>query len=635
MSLSKQLLILISALFLMIFTVNFILSVNNIKSYLEGEAEVHAQDTATSLGLSLSPFMINETDPVIETTMKAIFDMGYYQEIKLVNVDEEVLLSLTNKQTFEGVPSWFVNIISIKGASAKSEISSGWNISGIVYVTINQGYAYVKLYEQAKSSFYYSLLALVVSVFLLLVVLRITLSSLKKIDLMALKIADGKFETIDQSPWTTEIKNVTVSMNLMSRKIEGAINSLNVKLGLVGRQLQLDDLTGLKKQCVFETDMKTLFSADNNDIFVFIIKIDGLNDLVKELSDESINLFLKDFAQVLTDAAAQNQQNEVFVYRFYGSEFALLAKKITLQQTKQLAKQLGDSFAKVGAAYNKLDIAHIGIVPFNTIGTTDSMLLAANEAYEQAMLIGANSFYIRTNDNQAKDIAEWKSLVFSVVATEAYKVSFISPVESFDSKKILMVDSFTQAFDEQNNLLSIGTFVSIAEKFEKIVSLDKSVTLRVIDYINREKIEHAVAINLSIRTIKNSHFRDWLRQKIKLNPSISHQLVFSLSAYSVAKNVTVFKEFIDFVHLLNAKVMIKRFETQTMSSELAKELKPDYIRLARALGNDIVTDERKKLFVETVQDIGKLLDISILAENVIEDIDYECLKAVGIAGASR
>lgn len=37
MSLSKQLLILISALFLMIFSVNFALSVNNIKDYLEAK----------------------------------------------------------------------------------------------------------------------------------------------------------------------------------------------------------------------------------------------------------------------------------------------------------------------------------------------------------------------------------------------------------------------------------------------------------------------------------------------------------------------------------------------------------------------------------------------------------------------
>jgi methyl-accepting chemotaxis protein len=235
MSLYKQLLLLISALFLIIFCLNFIISIDNIRSYLEGESQIHAQDTATSLGLSLSPYMVKETDPVIETMMNAIFDRGYYQEIKLVNVDKQPLVTLSNKKAVEGVPDWFVNSILMKTASAESEISSGWNIRGVVHVTINPGYAYIKLLEQAKRSLYFSLAAFALSIILLLFVLRITLSSLKKIDQMALTIADGKFETIEQLPWTTEVRNVTTSMNMMSGKIERVISNLNTKLDSIGK----------------------------------------------------------------------------------------------------------------------------------------------------------------------------------------------------------------------------------------------------------------------------------------------------------------------------------------------------------------------------------------------------------------
>ena len=110
MTLSKQLLILISVLFLMIFGINYVSSVNNIRSYLQVESEVHAQDTATSLGLSLSPYIANETDPVMEAMMNAIFDMGYYKEIKLVNVDGKPLITLANDRIFEEVPDFFTDI---------------------------------------------------------------------------------------------------------------------------------------------------------------------------------------------------------------------------------------------------------------------------------------------------------------------------------------------------------------------------------------------------------------------------------------------------------------------------------------------------------------------------------------------
>ncbi|KKN42929.1 hypothetical protein LCGC14_0708190 [marine sediment metagenome] len=104
MSLSKQLSILISLIFLIVFSASFMISMNSIRDYLEVESDIHVQDTATSLGLSLSPHMQNEEDPILQTMMNAIFDMGYYKEMRLENVDGEVLVKLNNPSQIEGVP---------------------------------------------------------------------------------------------------------------------------------------------------------------------------------------------------------------------------------------------------------------------------------------------------------------------------------------------------------------------------------------------------------------------------------------------------------------------------------------------------------------------------------------------------
>ncbi len=636
MSLSKQLLALISLLFLIIFSINFVLSVNNIRSYLEGEAEIHAQDTATSLGLSLSPYIVDESDPMIETTMNAIFDMGYYQEIKLVSVEDTPLVTLTNNTEIEEVPEWFINMIPMQMHRAESEISSGWSIGGVLYVTLNPGYAYRKLYEQAQSSFYYALITFSISISLLLLVLRITLSPLKRIDKMALTIAEGKFETIDKLPWTTEVKNVTVSMNIMSSKIEGIITGLNTKLNGIGKKLQQDDLTGLGKKSSFEIDMKKLFVADNEiDAFIFMIRIDGLASLVKELGNNEIDQFIKDFAEVLSSANDNHGKIEVSAYRFFGSEFCLLVNNARHEQTESVAKLLSEGFANVGKKYKKLDIAHIGVAAFNPYGSTDSILLAANEAYEQSQLIGANSYFIRKSEDEAKDISEWKSLIFSIIENQDYTISFVGQTENFATNELLMEDAFTSAFDTNGDLIAIGTFISIAEKFSKIVDLDKGVVEKVISYIESNTLNHHVAVNLSTRTIKNSDFRTWLAEILKSHEVTAGQIVFSIASYAIAKEVAVYKEFIEFVHSLNAKVMIKRFDTQSMSLDVAKQLNPDFIRLARDLSQDVAKDDAKYAFIETMQGIGELLDINILAENIRNENDFKAIKKIGLVGASR
>lgn len=635
MSLSKQLLLLISLLFFAVFSVNFYISVNNIRGYLEVEAEVHAQDTATSLGLSLSPYMVDEKDPVIETMMNAIFDMGYYQEIKLVNAENQPLVTLTNKKKVDGVPDAFIKLFPMQTASAKSEISSGWNIAGEVHVTINPGYAYFKLYEQVKRSFFSSVIAFVFSVLLLFFVLRATLMGLKRIELLALDIAEGHYEEkIEPLPWTIEIKNVALAMNLMTKKIANAIKNLNNRLDIQGKKLQQDDLTGLYKKSVFETDMKALFASDI-DAFIYMIKVDSVKTLAKEMGEAAIDEFLIEFAESLLYVSSQNESLKISAYRFYGSEFVLLAKNTNKEAAEKLAGQLSIAFSELGEKYQRVDIAHIGVTEFNPVMTTKNMLLAANEAYEQALLIGANSYYVRKSGNRAKDIAEWKSLVFNIIDNRSYKVSLVGNIEEFKSGNLFMQEAFTEAFDDKVTQLSIGTFVSIAEKFAKIVDLDIGVTQKIIEYLENEQVSNFIAVNLSSRTIKNIRFRAWLVDSVNKNPDVTEKLVFSLSAYAVAKEAEIYKEFIEFAHKLKIKVVIKRFETQSISPELVKELRPDFIRLARDLGNGISLDKEKKSFVETLMDIGDLLDIGVLAENVQSEEDFACIKSIGITGASR
>ncbi len=634
MSLSKQLLILISVLFLIVFSVNFVLSVNNIRSYLEGESKTHAQDTATSLGLSLSPYMVDDKDPVLETMMKAIFDRGYYKEIKLVSSIGEELVVLRNDKVSDSVPEWFIRNVPMQTAVADSEISSGWRISGTVSVSINSGYAYFKLYEQVKSSFYYSLATFLASLIVLFLVLRVTLSSLKRIGGMAETISQGNFDIIKRLPWTTEVRKVALSMNVMSRKLEGVIQSLNKKLERIGQKLQLDDLTGLSKKSSFEMDMKEVL-ASHEDAFVFMIKIDALTALVKELGNETIDQFIKDFASILKKLPKQEGLGGVTAYRFFGSEFVLLMRGADIEQAEALAKSLSASFGELGEHYNKEDIAHIGVAAFDPFSSTDNILLAANEAYEQGQLIGTNSYYLRKGEDRAKDMAEWKELVFDIIDNNDYKVSYVGETANLQSGGVLMHDVFSEALDKNGDVLSIGTFVSIAEKFVKIVDLDKGVTSRAVEYIKANKIPYEIAINLSARTVKNSDFRSWLTALLTDNKPIASQIVFSLSAYAVTKEISAYKEFISFIQDLNAKVIIKRFETQSIAPEKIKELKPNYIRLARDIGNGIQGDREKYEFAKTMVEMGNILDIGVLAENIQADEDVACLKEVGILGASR
>jgi EAL domain-containing protein (putative c-di-GMP-specific phosphodiesterase class I) len=198
-----------------------------------------------------------------------------------------------------------------------------------------------------------------------------------------------------------------------------------------------------------------------------------------------------------------------------------------------------------------------------------------------------------------------------------------------------MQEAFTNIKDKDNNSIPIGTFVSIAEKYEKIVDFDKKVIEKVIRHIIVKNIEHDISINLSLESINNTTFIAWIKNKILENKNIASQLVFSVTSYAVAKNVDKFKFFADEIHNCGAKVIIKRFETKFIPLSNLKDFNLNYIRLARDYTCDINRDYSKQSFIESISELATLLNIKVLAENVKSEEDIEFLRKYNLYAVSR
>lgn len=735
MSLSKQLYIIISLIFFMIFAGNFVISVNNTKEYLQTESTTKAQDTATSLGMTLKSYIKDKQDPEIVSIINAIANRGFYKEIRLEDVTlgfttEEILQNTTvnlegdfeivdiivdsnigeieklesmdelteqlaalenetseieeiiptnnisynfipgkdfidgkqielslkvmqNEQIktisssiklsktlvkvsrpekFDYIPQWFIDAIPLKMAEMKSEISDGWNISAVIYVSANAGDAYAKLYNQAKGAIIYAIVAFSISIIFLIIFLQFILKPLRAIETLASAIAKGHFQTITKLPWTTELKNVSIAMNDMSSKIEGVIKKLNNNLENMTKKLSVDGLTGLQLKSTFLTDIKMMFISKIQG-YVFIVKIDDLGSYAKTHTNKEVDQFLIDFADIFKTLSPKAK-----AYRFFGSEFAMIIQNASEEETKEILEKLKKELEELGIKNNNSEIAHIGGTPFNFLGTTDSIVSASLEAYEKAKQIGPNEYFLRDEDDLARDMEEWKNLIFTIIDDKKFNVGFIGQAYGLCSKTkdtLFMEEAFTEAKDNDGNNIPIGTFISIAEQYEKILDFDKAVINKVIKNMVSDGVQHSVSINLSLDSVFDEGFQNWLKALILNNSAIASQLVFSVTAYGAAKNIDKFKEFIKVIHSGGAKVIIKRFETKFIPLDTIKDFNLDYIRLARDYTDGIAKDSTKEGFVESMQELCNLLNIKLFAENVKDDKDFLIVERLKLFGASR
>jgi EAL domain-containing protein (putative c-di-GMP-specific phosphodiesterase class I)/methyl-accepting chemotaxis protein len=551
------------------------------------------------------------------------------------NLDiHRTIVNVERDEKFDYVPQWFLNMISIELEEQSSEISDGWKTTAVLYISANAGDAYAKLYEQVKSAIIYSIIAFIIATIILFVFVQYLLKPLKRMEKLATNISNGKFELIKDLPVTTEIKSVAIAMNNMSSKIESVISRLNKDLKTITKKLAKDELTTLNLEQSFETDMKNMFINKSNG-YIFVIKIYDLGSFAKSHTNDEVNEFIKSFAKILKKTK-HKEELETSSYRFFGSEFALIGKEFTYEDSVEFNKELQKEFELLGKELNKPDIVHIGATPFNPIGTTPQILQAAKEAYEKATLIGPNEAFITNYAELSRDMASWRDLVFDIIDNSKFELNYIGDAMLLkENHELVMQEAFAKTKDKDGNDIPIGTFVSIAERYEKIIDFDKKVIEKVIDYIKTNNIQHEISINLSLESINNTAFIAWIEEKIKENSSIAKQLVFSITAYAVAKDIGKFKFFADEIHNCGAKIIVKRFETKFISLDELKDLNLDYIRLARNYTSDLTVDESKQKLVKTVQELSELLSIKLFAENVEREDDLEILKLYNLYGASR
>ena len=104
MTLYRQLIIFTLLLFLLLFTGTWLAKLKSTRSFLVDQLESHAQDTATSLGLSISQHAVENDMPAIESMVNAVFDRGYYRIVRFNDTKGNVLIERVLNVTIENVP---------------------------------------------------------------------------------------------------------------------------------------------------------------------------------------------------------------------------------------------------------------------------------------------------------------------------------------------------------------------------------------------------------------------------------------------------------------------------------------------------------------------------------------------------
>lgn len=634
MSLSKQMIIFIASLLIVLLLGTFLLNLNNTRSFLETQLQSHAQDTATSLGLSLSSVADPEDPSSMETMVNAVFDRGYYQHITINDVEGALIYQKTNPQQIEGIPSWFIQLLSIEAPEATSLIQTGWMPIGNLSVQSHPGYAYIELWNTARNLLIWFSLAALVSIFMAITALKLLLRPLKDMEKQAEAIVRKEYLLQDSLPSTSEFKQVVSAMNVMVSKMKTVFDRDAQHAEKLQKMAYQDSVTGLSNRLHFEMNIDALLDKNTEATAgaICLVRIDAL----KTLNDQFGYLIGDKAVKMVADKMKRLFDDDGALYaRLNGTELLVVMpnhKADTLiSSASGLSQSMPDIFAalEIENAPTKLIVGLMDYQP----GTTRTELLHqlefALEKASQQPEPDPKYYFYQPEDSTTESDQAWEEILDYAIQHQQF---ILFQQAAYDIKQqIHERELLIRLKDSDGTIRPAGYFMPAAQKLNKTSTIDKIVIQLAIEALSKLSLQsdEYLSINLSRESLLDETFADWLQAQI--TSDMAKHLAFEIPENQIASNPQIVSQLISALKARHIVVGLDQFGNQFGNMSHLQSLRPDYIKLNASFTKGIEQDEQTRAYVSSLIEMGQTLDIDIIAMSVETEAQVQAFHALGIS----
>jgi diguanylate cyclase (GGDEF)-like protein len=643
MTLSRQLAALIIALLLLVFAGTFLISVHNTRDYLEKQLESHAQDAATSLGLSISSHMTGDDLAIVTSMTDAIFDRGFYRLIRVEDMEGKPMVDRVLPVKIEGIPEWFIEGLPLTTPEGKSIVMDGWVQAGQVLVRSHPGYAYNQLWTTVTETFWWFLVSAGVVLLIGILLLKLVLKPLKAVEWQADAICNRDFPILDKLPRTQDLRRIVEAMNRMSAKVRQMLDELEVLASGLRRQAHQHPVTGLANKKYFMDHLVN--QVNSTESFskgaLYLIQLKDFKHYNDTMGYQAGDELLGDAAKLLEQLA--ERQSKSLLAHLSGADFALLAEDCSIDGARELARELAAVLAGLYGTgkLDEPDVGHVGGGYFDGGQTVSQLMSEADMALRMAQSKGANEWHLSVPDdmsmNQVRGASEWRDFITRALEMNLIKLMF-QPVVSCPEGRPLHSEVLVRLPENldavEQGLLSAGVFMPQAESFGMTIDIDKAVIEQVLGLLNERRDEEtSYAINISPPSVLSASFVAWLDQRLAANAAVANRLIFEMPEYGAVALIDKVNELIEVVGRYGSLFSLDHFGRSFSSLAYLRSFKADYLKIDGSFIRSLNENRDNAFFVQALTEIAHGLEIKVIAESVESEEVWKLLSKLHLDGA--
>lgn len=637
MTLYRQLIIFTFLLFLLLFAGTWYAKLQSTRTFLIDQLESHAQDTATSLALSVSPHVAQKDMATVESMINAVFDRGYYQIIKFDDPRHKPLLERAVKVKIENVPPWFINWLPLTTPEATAGVMSGWNQAGSIYVKSHPGYAYETLWKDVVNmTAWFAACAGFVLVAGGLG-LRLLLKPLTAIERQADALCKKEYRQQVPLPWTKEFRRVVEAMNRMTSKVKEMFDEQAAQAEGLQERAYHDSLTGLGNRRYFESQI--IGRLDQHEVntngVVLLVRIHDLDKLNQQKGFQAGDDLLKRVAQLLKESSAQYANSALA--RLTGGDFGIFVPESSSWDGEQIASEISMRLGRLTAEQMSVtdNIGHLGVAIYDGFTTLGRILSEADLALAAAMQKGPNTWDIRVitadSDRMPLGQQQWKDILERALTER--RISFdVQPVVTNSQERTIMhLEMFARILQEDGKRLNAAVFMPLAERLHLVATIDRIVIEEVLKLDFSRQGVNKVAINLSPASLEDAAFNRWIRSYLQALPPGAPHISFEFSEFAAVQHLPLVREFSAVVRALGHGIGLDHYGQSFSKLGYLQSLQPEYVKIDRAYTGELkdgVNDSR--FYIASLCSVAHSIDIAVIAEGVESEQQAQTLKELNL-----
>ena len=621
MKLSRQLVLFMLSVVLLLLIISLSISFSNTKQFVENQMVSHAQDAATSLGMSASSAMKDSDEIITRTLVDAMFHAGDYQLVQVFDVHNQVIIKRTLDVQIEGIPRWFIRLIELELPMGESVVMDGWVQAGKVQVVSHPGYAYRKLWSAMIDTFQGFIISALVILFVSLYLLKRVLYPLTQIESQAIAISNRQFDPIDPIPETIDLKRIVEAMNSLARKVKKMLQDADERAQQLRDRIHLDEVTGLSNRQHFNEVLEhRIMASDSSQLGVLaLIQLYEFKKFNNEHGFVAGDELLQKTAHSLKSALGGIEH--IHIAHISGSSFGVFAEDMSCANAEPLAMTLSSALANLsGQMPDFMDVGHIGIACFDGSQTTTELLAMADNALREAQSESPNSWsvYQRYADDSVlvRTASQWQETIKRALNND-WLVLQKQAVFRTDTKTVLHEEVYLRLLEDgdKTRLMDARMFMPMVQSLGLAAIVDRKVIEKAL-FMLSEDYEGLLAVNVSPASLDDESFVNWLEKILLDMKHTAAKLILEFSEYGVVKKLDKLKSLQHRLHSTGVQFSLDHFGRGFTSFAYLQSLNLQYMKIDGSYLFDLKADSENSFYIRALTEIAHGLDIVVIAESI-------------------